>query len=99
MEARPLLTVNGSFTSQFGIEVDFKRKPMVSDTLNVSVPSGTAWDTSQWGSFYWSDDSFTSDSWVGVDGVGRAVSVRMEGSNNVTVSLNGFHIKYEAGGL
>lgn len=99
MEVKPLLTVDGTFTTNFGVETDFRQKPMSTNTFSLSLRNGTLWDTAQWDSFYWAEDTFTADSWVGVDGIGRAVSARMEGSNNVSVSLNGFHIKYEAGGI
>ena len=97
-QVKPLLNVSSTITQYMGVEVDFKPKPAPQNTFSVSNPSGTAWDTDYWDSFYWGDDDYVADFWVGVDGVGAAFSIRMEGNITDAATINGFHARFESGG-
>ena len=100
LEVRPVMSTSGSFSATFGIDVDFRFK-VLTNTTSMAGTIGSDWETSSWDTSDWAADVDTTiDYWVGVDGIGRAASIKMLGDySGLTVNFNAFHIKYESGGI
>jgi hypothetical protein len=95
---QPLIRAVQAVTVALNIDVDFGNDP-ITDTVAVTGTGGSPWDTSPWDTSPWDTDNDYTNDWYGVSGVGRAVSVKMEGDfKDLFWAFTSINIIYEPGG-
>ena len=96
--AKPLVLGDSSTMFYMDVDVDYSDKPLSSSVLTTGS-SGSAWDSAVWDSAPW-DVSFTPNlNWYAVSGLGRCVSIRIQGLfKNAPFSLSAIQLTYTPGG-
>lgn len=95
-DIRPILKVKRGITLSLGLDVDFKRQPVVTSIL-TTPGIFTPWG-SPWGSPWSSELEYTFDRFA-TKGQGHCAAVRFGGSlKNSTMQILGFEIRYDLGG-
>lgn len=95
---KPQLIGSEGMTFNLGVDVDFADRPLTA-SITTATTSGTDWGAA-WGSPWDSGANNSYDDWYGVDGVGRAVALRMEGDfNGMAFQNTANYFIFEPGGV
>jgi hypothetical protein len=95
---RPIFLTNGTVTPVVSVNVDFQ-------TLQpTSTPSyelnGAQWDTFLWDTTPWSSPANVQSEWLGVGGIGKAVTIYMKiASQGQTVQWQATDYLFQLGGV
>lgn len=95
---RPIFLTSGTVTPVVAVNTDFKT------VLPTSTPSyevtGTEWDTVLWDTAPWSSPSDAQANWLGVGGIGKAVTIYMKiMSQGQNVQWQATDYLYQLGGI
>lgn len=99
--ARPKIHADGTVSGFVGVDVDFNSRLQTGATVDFSTgDAGGAWDVSAWDDTAWATDADSIQRWYSINGLGKAVSVRM----TVTASSNDLQwfatdLLYKPGGI
>jgi hypothetical protein len=97
MAAAQVIT-SGNTKFFFNVDVDGQNQ-ILADTVEVSSPTGSAWDTSSWDTTDWGEERGYLTNWEGLTGYGRAAALRVSGRFlNTSVQLSSAQIVFELGG-
>lgn len=97
---RPVMAATEGMTMDLNIDVDFGNRTINNDIV-IDGTSGELWSDGVWDVSEWEDDGTTQVlNWYSVDGIGRAISVRLESeSQNAEVAITAFSVIFEPGGV
>lgn len=97
--ARPIVNGNSRFSFAFDIDVDFA-DTSTTQTVSVTSDAGAPWDTSDWDTASWGDDTILMTEWYSVAGLGYSAAVKLKGSfTDVDFKINSMNMIYQPGGL
>lgn len=95
---RPIFLTSGTVTPVCAVNTDFQTvQPTSTPSYQVS---GTAWDTVLWDTSPWSSSADVQANWLGVGGIGKAVTVYMKiVSQSQTVQWQATDYLFQLGGI
>lgn len=74
---QPIITGDGQVTPNISINVDFSTTQQVSSQTQ-QLSGGATWDNAIWDQDVWSTGLVTINSWLGANGIGKAIGVRTQ---------------------
>ena len=97
---RPVLSSNGNFSVDFGIDVDFEDIDTTT-TLSVAAPTVFEWDAATWDSALWAAEQAVQRNWRTVSAkTGFCISLRLRiAAKGVNVRWNSTDFLYQRGGV
>lgn len=99
--ARPKIKAEGSVTGFVGVDVDFDIRSLAGATVDFSsAATASAWNTSPWNDTPWGHGADAIQLWYTINGMGKAVSVRLTASARSTdVQWFATDLLYKPGGI
>lgn len=98
--AKPILQANESVSFYLGADVDYANEP-VTTTVTTAGSTGSAWDSSDWDTTPWADDSSRSNrNWYNIQGLGYCFALKVRGQlKDTTFKWHATQVLYEPGGV
>lgn len=98
--ARPLMRAASGYTPALQILTDYEAGSSSLTAPTFNDPFTSEWDVAEWDVSGWGVTLVKRDTWMSVNGSGRALSVLMYGSvKDVTFEFNEIDVLYETGGV
>lgn len=95
---RPIFSTDGDVMPSIGVKVDYQVGAL--DAPTTSTPNGALWGAAVWGNFVWGGAPAIQSNWIGVSGIGYAVSLRLGvATKTVTMRFNSYELVFERGGF
>lgn len=97
LQARPIISTNGSPTALFGVNTDYQEGDPTG-TLSFTGITAALWGVALWGVGLWATGLATVKNWVGITGVGMCASPRLKlAAKDIEVHWQASDITYEPG--
>lgn len=96
---RPIGILNGTAAVNVKAVFDYNVSPNLAAPVAQTAGDGTAWDTSNWDDSLWDYGLSSGSIPIGAMGLGRSVAIAMKGNSTNRLTLVGWDMLFDVGGL
>ena len=96
---RPIMQTVPGIVPRFEARFDYDTRDITPANVPVSAPNGSLWNQADWDTSGWLQSILPNSKWQAISGSGVAVSVAVALITDTKVTLQGFDLVFDGGGI